>query len=271
MPLHSALVTVMVNAARKASIRLKRDYGEVEQLQVSNKGPADFVTAADVRTEKILREELSRARPTFGFLMEEAGEEPGEDPNRRWIIDPIDGTTNFVHGISQFAISIAAEENDEVTAGLIFEPINEQMFWAEKGKGAYLNDRRIRVSSRATMAQSLFATGIPFMGRGTEEDHKKFLLEIRAVMSVSAGIRRFGSAALDLAYVAAGRFDGFWENGLQPWDIAAGILIVREAGGLVSDLSGEDQMLISGSIVAANPSLHQELMGLVNGTDFKNN
>ena len=265
MPPQSALITVMVNAARKASIRLKRDYGEVDQLQVSKKGPADFVTAADIRTEKILREELLRARPNFGFLMEEAGEQLGADTHRRWIIDPIDGTTNFVHGIAQFAISIAAEENGEFTAGLIFDPIGEELFWAERGQGAYLNDRRIRVSSRAMMAQSLFATGIPFMGRGKEEDHDKFLAEMKAVMSVSAGIRRFGSAALDLAYVAAGRFDGFWESGLQPWDMAAGILIVREAGGLVSDLSGRDRMFESGSIVAANPHLQQDLRTLITG------
>lgn len=263
MPPQSALITVMVNAARKASIRLKRDYGEVDQLQVSKKGPADFVTVADMRTEKLLREELGHARPGFGFLMEEAGEHPGKDPHRRWIIDPIDGTTNFVHGIAQFAISIAAEENGEITAGLIFEPINEELFWAEKGQGAYLNDRRIRVSSRTHMAQSLFATGIPFMGRGTEADHDNFLAEMKAVMSVSAGIRRFGSAALDLAYVAAGRFDGFWERKLQPWDMAAGILIVREAGGLVSDLSGRDSMLDSGSIIAANPNLQPDLRKLV--------
>ena len=265
MPPQSALITVMMNAARKASIRLKRDYGEVDQLQVSKKGPADFVTAADIRTEKLLREELLRARPSFGFLMEEAGEQLGADTHRRWIIDPIDGTTNFVHGIAQFAISIAAEENGEITAGLIFDPISEELFWAEKGRGAYLNDRRIRVSSRAKISQSLFATGIPFMGRGTEEEHDKFLSEMKAVMSVSAGLRRFGSAALDLAYVAAGRFDGFWESGLQPWDVAAGILIVREAGGLVSDLSGRDRMFESGSIVAANPHLQQDLRTLITG------
>jgi len=263
MARQSALITVMVNAARKASVRLKRDYGEVDQLQVSKKGPADFVTAADVRTEKILREELSHARPGFGFLMEESGEVTGDDPDRRWIIDPIDGTTNFVHGIAHFAISIAAEENGEITAGLIFEPINEQLFWAEKGQGAYLNDRRIRVSSRGQMSQSLFATGIPFMGRGTQDDHDQFAEEMKAVMAVSAGIRRFGSAALDLAYVAAGRYEGFWETGLKPWDIAAGILLVREAGGLVSDLSGRERMLENGSIIAATPGLHQELRSIV--------
>lgn len=259
----SALMTVMENAARKAAVRIKRDYGEVDQLQVSKKGPADFVSAADIRTEKILREELAHARPGFGFLMEESGEEAGEDPNRRWIIDPIDGTTNFLHGIAHFAISIAAEENGEITAGLIFEPINEELFWAEKGQGAFLNDRRIRVSSRGQLSHSLFATGIPFMGRGTQEDHDRFAAEMKAVMAVSAGIRRFGSAALDLAYVAAGRYEGFWETGLKPWDMAAGILLVREAGGMVSDLTGRERMLDSGAIVAANPGLHQELRTIV--------
>lgn len=259
MPVQSANITVMIKAARKASGKLKRDYGEVDQLQVSKKGPADFVTAADIRTEKILRDELNYARPDFGFLMEEAGEIKGEDPDRRWIIDPIDGTTNFVHGIPHFAMSIGLEERGEITAGVIYEPINEQLFWAEKGHGAYLNDHRIRVSGRANINQSIFATGIPFMGRGDEAEHDAFLKQQKAVMAVSAGIRRFGSAALDLAYVAAGRFDGFWETGLQPWDIAAGIIIVREAGGMVSEIDGRDRMLGSGSILAVNPNLHQEL------------
>ncbi len=263
MARHSAIITVMINAARKAGQRLKRDYGEVDNLQVSRKGPADFVSAADIRTEKILREELSHARPDYGFLMEEAGEEPGEDPDRRWIIDPIDGTTNFLHGIAHFAICIALEELGEITAGIIFDPINEQMFTAEKGQGAYLNYRRMRVSSRINPQDSIFATGIPFKGRGTEEDHTAFLAEMQSVMSESAGIRRFGSAALDLAYVAAGRFDGFWERGLSPWDMAAGIILVREAGGLVSDLTGRDKMLESGSIIAAAPELHQPLRDMI--------
>ncbi len=249
----------MIKAARKASRKLKRDYGEVDQLQVSSKGPADFVTAADVRTEEMLRDELAYARPDYGFLLEEGGEITGEDASRRWIIDPIDGTTNFIHGIPHFAMSIALEENGEITAGVIYEPINEQMFWAEKGQGAFLNDRRMRVSGRAQMDQSIFATGIPFMGRGEPGDHEAFLKQMGAVMAVSAGIRRFGSAALDLAYVAAGRFDGFWETGLKPWDIAAGIIMVREAGGMVTELDGRDRMLESGSILAVNPNLHQEL------------
>jgi myo-inositol-1(or 4)-monophosphatase len=257
--LQSANITVMIKAARKASRKLKRDYGEVDQLQVSSKGPADFVTAADVRTEEMLRDELLYARPDYGFLLEEGGEIAGKDESRRWIIDPIDGTTNFIHGIPHFAMSIALEENGEITAGVIYEPINEQMFWAEKGQGAFLNDRRMRVSGRAQMDQSIFATGIPFMGRGEASDHDKFLQQMGAVMAVSAGIRRFGSAALDLAYVAAGRFDGFWETGLQPWDIAAGIIMVREAGGMVTEMDGRDRMLETGSILAVNPNLHQEL------------
>ena len=259
MALRSATLNVMMKAARQAAVRLKRDYGEVDQLQVSRKGPADFVTAADTRTEKILKSELSRARPDFGFLLEESGSFAGKDPTRRWIVDPIDGTSNFVHGIAHFAMSIALEDKGDIVAGLVFDPINELMFTAEKGQGAYLNERRIRVSQRLRMADSLFATGIPFLGRGEPGDHERFLKEMGAVMAVSAGIRRFGSAALDLAFVAAGRFEGFWETGLQPWDIAAGILLVREAGGLVTDIEGGDKMMETGSIVAGNPAVHGPL------------
>ncbi|MGY8998600.1 MAG: inositol monophosphatase family protein [Rhodospirillales bacterium] len=254
--LQSANITVMIKAARKAAGKLKRDYGEVDQLQVSTKGPADFVTVADTRTEEMLRESLSFARRDYGFLMEESGAVTGEDPTRRWIIDPIDGTTNFIHGIPHFAISIALEENGEITAGVIYEPVNDQMFWAEKGNGAWLNDRRMRVSGRVQMNEAIFATGIPFLGRGK---HEPFLKQMGAVMAVSAGIRRFGSAALDLAYVAAGRFDGFWETDLQPWDIAAGIIMVREAGGMISEVNGGDQMLKTGSVLASNPNLFSEL------------
>ena len=254
--LQSANITIMIKAARKASGKLKRDYGEIEQLQVSKKGQADFVTVADIRTEEILHDTLSHARPEYGFLMEESGTIMGDDLNRRWIIDPIDGTTNFIHGIPHFAISIALEEKGKITAGVIYEPIHDQMFWAEKGNGAWLNDRRMRVSGRTQMEQSIFATGIPFIGRG---DRKQFLQQIESVMAASAGIRRFGSAALDLAYVAAGRFDGFWETNLQPWDIAAGIIIVREAGGMISEIDGRDGMLRTGSILAANPTLYKEL------------
>ena len=259
MALRSATLNVMMKAARQAAVRVKRDYGEVDQLQVSRKGPADFVTAADTRTEKILKTELSRARPDFGFLMEESGSSAGKDAGRRWIVDPIDGTSNFVHGIAHFAMSIALEDKGDIVAGLVFDPINELMFVAEKGQGAYLNERRIRVSQRLRMADSLFATGIPFLGRGGPGDHERFLREMGAVMAVSAGIRRFGSAALDLAFVAAGRFEGFWESGLLPWDIAAGILLVREAGGLVTDIEGGDKMMETGSILAGNPAVHGPL------------
>jgi myo-inositol-1(or 4)-monophosphatase len=259
MAVRSATLNVMIKAARAAAVRLKRDYGEVDQLQVSRKGPADFVTAADTRTEKILRAELSHARPDFGFLMEEGGHVDGRDSTRRWIIDPIDGTTNFVHGIAHFAISIGLEEHGEITAGLVFDPINELMFIAEKGQGAYLNERRLRVSNRLRMQDGLFATGTPFLGKGENADHERSLREIGAVIAVSTGIRRFGSASLDLAFVAAGRFDGFWERGLQPWDMAAGILLVREAGGLVTDIEGGDKMMETGSILAANGHVHAYL------------
>ena len=259
MALRSPNLNVMIRAAREASIKLKRDYGEVDQLQVSKKGPADYVTAADIRTEKILRGELSKARPDYGFLMEEAGGIEGTDPDRRWIIDPIDGTTNFVHGIAHFAMSIALQEHGRITAGVVFNPITEEMFTAELGQGARLNDRRIRVSSRGAMDNAVFATGIPFLGRGTASDHQGYLAEMGAVMAVSAGIRRFGSAALDLAFVAAGRYDGFWETGLMPWDIAAGVILVREAGGLVTDIAGRDLRLEAGSILTANRNLHQPL------------
>ena len=259
----SATITVMKMAARKASIRLKRDYGEVGHLLISKKGPGDFVTAADVRTEKILREELVKARPDFGFLMEESGEIKGNDCNRRWIVDPIDGTTNFIHGLAHFSICIALEEYGHVTAGLIFDPINEELFWAEKGTGAYLNDQRVRVSSQQNLKNSIFATGIPFGNNLSKIEQNDFLQKMQGVMSASAGIRRFGSASLDLAYVAAGRFEGYWENNLNLWDIAAGILIVREAGGIVTDLYGKDYMATNGSIIAANPSLHKPLLDLV--------
>ncbi len=252
----------MMGAARKAAVRLKRDYGEVEQLQVSRKGPAVFVITAAPPTEKILHAELSRARPNFGFLMEESGEEIGADPTRRWIVDPLDGTTNFLHGLPQFAISIALEENGTIIAGVIYAPITEEMFWAERGGGAHLDNRRLRVSARTDLSQSIFATGIPYMGRG---DHPEFTRQLNAVMEVSAGIRRFGAAALDLAYVAAGRFDGFWESGLHAWDIAAGILLVREAGGFVSEIEGGTDMLGSGSVLAANDHLHRPLGDILLG------
>jgi myo-inositol-1(or 4)-monophosphatase len=260
MALRTALWTVMTGAAQKAARALRRDFGEVEQLQVSKKGPSDFVSAADVRAEKTLRAELFKARPRFGFLLEEGGEVKGEDPHHRWIIDPIDGTTNFLHGIPHFAISIGLEMAGEIIAGLVYNPIVEEMYYAEKGKGAFLNDKRIRVSSRTHLADTVIATGIPFHGR---PGHKPFLKRLERVMDQVAGVRRMGTASLDLAYVAAGRCDGFWETGLQPWDIAAGILLVREAGGYVTELTGDKNVLVSGDVVAANPKIHKQLLELL--------
>ncbi|WP_299624418.1 inositol monophosphatase family protein [Pelagibius sp.] len=261
MATRSALINVMAKAAEKAARGLKRDFGEVENLQVSRKGPADFVSAADLKAEKTIREELSRARPGYGFLMEESGAvAPSDDSGRRWIVDPLDGTTNFLHGLPQFAISIALEERGEIIAGLIYDPIKDDLFHAERGGGAFHNDRRLRVSSRNRLAESLIATGAPYIGHG---DRERYLGEIDAVMEQTAGIRRWGSAALDLAYVAAGRFDAFWEWGLSAWDIAAGTILVREAGGYVSELNGKTINLESGSILASNNNIHSDLMKLL--------
>ncbi len=259
-PRRSALINVMAGAALKAAKGLIRDFGEVEQLQVSVKGPADFVSTADLRAEKTLRQELQKARPGYGFLMEESGETPGSEGRHRWIVDPLDGTTNFLHGIPHFAISIALEREGEIVAGVIYEPTRDEMYWAEKGVGTYLNERRLRVSARRQLPDSLIGTGIPFRERG---DHKRYLATLGAVMGATAGVRRPGAAALDLAYVAAGRYDGYWEFGLSPWDIAAGILLVREAGGYVSDLSGGHEMMKSGDILAANDHLHLPLAALM--------
>tara|TARA_R110000868_G_scaffold1554_3_gene12475 strand:+ start:38063 stop:38884 length:822 start_codon:yes stop_codon:yes gene_type:complete len=262
MSLPTALINVMNNAARKASRLLMRDFGEVEQLQVSRKGPGDFVSEADRRTENILHEELHKARPGFGFLMEEGGAIEGENANERWIIDPIDGTTNFLHGIPHFAISIAVERDKELVAGIVYEPVRDEIFWAERNEGAFLNRRRLRVSERSDMADALIATGIPF---GKRPGKKAFSAMLTAAMDKTAGVRRQGSAALDLAYVAAGRYEGFWEVGLSPWDIAGGIVIVREAGGLVSQIDGRDNMLYGDSILASNQRLYDPLRKLLTG------
>jgi len=257
----SALITVMLAAARKAGRSLARDFGEVEQLQVSLKGPANFVSAADTRAEEILYTELVRARPGYGFLMEERGEVEGADRTHRWIVDPLDGTTNFLHGIPHFAISIALEREGDLVAGLIFNPANQETFTAERGKGAYLNDRRrLRVAARTELSTSVIGTGIPHSGR---PEHDLFLEELRAVMAASAGVRRMGAASLDLAWTAAGRLDGFWERNLRPWDLAAGIVILREAGGYVSDAEGKDGILEKGNIVAGNEAIHRHLLKLL--------
>lgn len=257
MGIRSPIINVMVSTAFKAAKHLRRDFNELEHLQVSRKGPADFVTNADLRAEDILFAELSRVRPSFGFLMEERGEIIGEDPTKRWIVDPLDGTTNFLHGLAHFAVSIALEEDGAITAGVIYDPLKEELFWVERGVGAFVNDRRIRVAGRTSLKDTLLATGIPWEGRS---GHAEFLGQAEAFMGKIAGIRRFGAASLDLAYVAAGRYDGFWESDLKPWDMAAGILMVREANGLVTELDGGDNMLGSGRIVAANHDVHIEML-----------
>jgi myo-inositol-1(or 4)-monophosphatase len=264
MPYLSPALNVMIAAARKAGRALIRDFGELEHLQVSMKGPADFVTVADQRTERILIEELQRTRPGYGFLVEESGVIEGPDKTHRFIIDPLDGTTNFLHGIPQFAISIALEREGQIVSGLVFNPVTDELFVAEKNHGAFLNDRRLRVSARKNLKEALFATGIPFLGR---EGHELFLRELGEVMAETSGVRRYGAAALDLAWVAAGRYDGFWERGLKPWDMAAGILIVREAGGVVTDTTGGAQMFERGEIVCANEPLHPQLMKLLKGAN----
>jgi myo-inositol-1(or 4)-monophosphatase len=260
MATRSPIINVMIKAADRAARGLKRDFGEVEQLQVSPKGPSDFVSTADIKAERALREELTKARPTYGFLMEESGETPGTDGQHRWIVDPLDGTTNFLHGLPHFCISIALERAGEIVAGVILDPIKDELYWAERGVGAYLNGRRIRVSSRRILGEALLATGIPFQEHG---DHSAFAAELSAVMPKVAGVRRFGAAALDLAYVASGRYEGFWESGLQPWDMAAGILLVREAGGYVTEIGGGENMLDSGSVLAANDQLHGTIQRLL--------
>ncbi|MDR3518387.1 MAG: inositol monophosphatase family protein [Azospirillaceae bacterium] len=253
MATRSAVINVMAKAAEKAARGLVRDFGEVEQLQVSRKGPADFVSTADTNAEKLLCAELAKARPDYGFLLEEGGTIEGRDKSNRWIIDPLDGTTNFLHGLPHWAISIALEREGEIIAGIVYEPLRDEMFWAEKGQGAFNNHQRLRVSARRRLDEAVLATGIPFKGRG---DHPLFLAQLQTLMAECAGIRRFGSAALDLAYVAAGRFDAYWETGLKPWDAAAGALIVVEAGGFVTEIDGGRNPVHGNSILAANGQLH---------------
>ncbi len=253
----SALLNVMVQAAFKAGKSLSRDFGEVQNLQVSVKGPSDYVSQADRKAEKIVKDELLKARPTYGFLGEESDEIKGTDGAHRWIVDPLDGTTNFLHGIPQFAVSIALERNSEIVAAVVFNPATDELYTAEKGGGAFLNDRRLRVAARKELSDSVITCGVPHLGRG---NHGKFLVELRHVMGEVAGIRRFGAASLDLAYVAAGRCDGYWETGLAAWDIAAGILLIKEAGGWVSDFDGKTNMLETGSVVAGNEYIHKALL-----------
>ncbi|MDR6183214.1 inositol monophosphatase family protein [Asaia bogorensis] len=262
-------MTVMQNAAQKAAKRLLRDFAEVEQLQVSIKGPGDFVSQADLRAEQTIREELARARPGYAFLMEESGNSGGENWTWRWIVDPLDGTSNFLHGIPQWAISIALQRrhpdgSTEIAAAMVYNPAANEMFWAEKGIGAFLNERRIRVSARRDLSESLIATGIPF-AKTPADRRLPFGRTLAALMPHVAGFRRFGAAALDLAWVAAGRYEAFWEIGLKPWDCAAGLLIVREAGGYVTDPEGLEITDLDNDVtlIAGNGHLHGPIRKIV--------
>ena len=258
--LRSALLNVMIAAAHKTSRALKRDFGELEKLQVSLKGPGNFVTAADKRAEETLYQELIKARPGYGFLGEEGGKREGDDKTHTWIVDPLDGTTNFLHGIPQFAISIALERDGMIVAGLVYNPITDEMFTAERGKGAFLNEQRMRVAARRHLGDAVIACSLPHVGRGDIALNRR---EMAAVQENVAGLRRFGAAALDMAYVAAGRFDAYWERDIAPWDIAAGLILVREAGGFVSDLDGGEAMFAKGNIVAGNETLQHEVLRLL--------
>ncbi len=260
MPAHPPIINVMVKAAEAAAKSLTRDFGEVEQLQVSQKGPSNFVSAADLRAEEILYTSLKKSRPDFAFIMEERGAIAGNTDEKCWHVDPLDGTHNFIHGIPHWCISIGLQEGNEITAGVILDPVKDELFWAAKGAGAFMRHRRLRVSGRHEMHTALFASGSPAFQKG---DHKLFWQEAGSIMRNTMGIRRMGSAALDLAYVAAGRFDGYWERGVNSWDVAAGCVIVKEAGGYVSTLDEGEQVFSGKSIVASNPLLHKGLVGLL--------
>jgi len=260
----SANLNLMIKAARRAGRSLVKDFREVENLQVSMKGAGDFVSRADREAERIIKEDLRGARPTYGWLGEETGEEKGEDPTRRWIVDPLDGTTNFLHGLPHWAVSIALEHKGEIVAGVIYDPAKDEMFVAEKGQGAFMNDTRLRVSGRRSMIEAIFATGVPFGGRATLPATLK---DLARLMPVCAGVRRWGAAALDLAYVAAGRYDGFWERGLHSWDIAAGLVLVREAGGFVAPLREGAGIFDSGTVIAGNAELFKPFCATLRESD----
>ena len=250
----SANLNVMMKTARKAGRGLLKDFGEVENLQVSTKGPGDFVSRADKAAEELIMNELMHARPTYGFAGEEGKDIAGEDPTRRWIVDPLDGTTNFLHGLPHWAVSIALEHKGQIVAGVIYDPVKDEMFYAEKGTGAWMNESRMRVSSRHRLIESVFATGLPFAGRA---DLPETLQDLARILPTCAGVRRFGAAALDLAYVAAGRYDGFWERRLHAWDIAAGIVIAREAGAIVEPLTPGGDIIADGEIICANEPIFE--------------
>jgi myo-inositol-1(or 4)-monophosphatase len=258
--IRTPLMNVMTAAVLKAAKGLKRDYGEVANLQVSRKGPADFVTKADRNSEATLHAELAKARPGYGFKMEEGGIVDGTDKTHVWHIDPLDGTTNFLHGIPQFCISVGLMREDVPVAGVVYNPITEEMFMAERGQGAFMNNTRLRVAGRQDIREAVVCCGIPHIGRG---DHPRFLREIAQIMAYAAGVRRFGAAALDLAYVAAGRFDVFYERGLSSWDICAGAVLVKEAGGFLSDLSGHEGFMGTGDVIAGNETMLKEYLKII--------
>jgi len=258
--LQSALMNVMIKAARRAGRSLKRDLGEIENLQVSLKGPANFVSLADKRAEEMLLTDLLKARPGYGFIGEEGGVRVGDDKTHTWIVDPLDGTTNFLHGIPQFAISIGLQREGVMIAGVIYNPANDELYTAERGKGAFLNDTRLRVAGRRRLDECVIACGLPHIGRG---DHNLSRLEMTAIQNKVAGLRRFGAASLDMAFVAAGRLDGYWERNLSPWDMAAGQIMIREAGGTVSGMAGDDDPLKTGHVIAGNEFVHGELVKIL--------
>jgi len=248
----SANLNLMIKAARKAGRALVKDFREVENLQVSSKGPGDFVTKADRESERLIKEDLMTGRPTYGWLGEETGAADGADPTRRWIVDPLDGTTNFLHGMPHWAVSIALEHKGEIVSGVVYDAAKDELFWAEKGAGAWMNDRRMRVSGRRVMQDAVFGTGVPF---GAKKTLPAMLGDLARLMPACAGVRRWGAAALDMAYVAAGRFDGYWERELHAWDIAAGILLVKEAGGMTGPIRDGDNPLETGDILCCNDAL----------------
>ena len=258
----SANLNLMLKAARKAGRSLAKDFREVENLQVSMKGAGDFVSRADIAAEKNLKEELMGARPTYGWLAEEGGEDEGQDPTRRWIVDPLDGTTNFLHGLPHWAVSVGLEHKGKIVAGVIYDPCKDEMFLAEKGEGAWLNESRLRVSGRNKMIESIFATGLPFGGRA---DLPETLQDLARIMPTCAGVRRFGSAALDMAYVAAGRYEGFWERNLKSWDMAAGMIIVQESGGLIEPLTPAGNVLEDGEVICANEAIFDKFSKVIRG------
>lgn len=258
----SANLNLMIKAARKAGRALVKDFREVENLQVSSKGPGDFVSKADREAERLIKEELMGARPTYGWLGEETGEQDGQDPTRRWIVDPLDGTTNFLHGMPHWAVSIALEHKGEIVSAVVYDAAKDELFWAEKGAGAWMNDRRMRVSGRREMHEAVFATGVPF---GAKSTLPATLQDLARLMPACAGVRRWGAASLDLAYVAAGRYDGYWERELKAWDIAAGLLLVKEAGGFVSAIRDGDEPLVKGAIICGNEPLFEPFRKIIRG------